>query len=149
MSFYYISHGVHRLLLSRLSYSANVPTYFYRFDFDSATFNHYRILKCGPKQRGVAHADEISYLFNNIMTTKLSPDSREFKTIQRMIELWTTFATNSNPNCSILDPTVWEPVESTNSIKCLNINDELKLINVPEQKKFELFDSFYVENKLF
>jgi len=50
-------HPILKTVKSRLS-SSRAPTYLYRFDFDSPTFNHQRLKYCGDKLRGVAHVDD-------------------------------------------------------------------------------------------
>ncbi|XP_037942970.1 esterase B1-like [Teleopsis dalmanni] len=142
-------HGVLRTVVARLTYAPHVPTYFYRFDFDSEHFNHFRNLTCDKGVRGVCHGDDISYLFFHAGSSKLSKDSEEFKTIQRMIGMWTTFATNSNPNCDEIKPSIWQPVTSDNKTpKCLNINKELDFIDFPEQPKIDVWNSFYTKESL-
>jgi carboxylesterase type B len=42
---------------------------------------------------GVCHADEIGYLFHiGMLDLDLDPSSPEFKTLSRMVKLWTNFA---------------------------------------------------------
>lgn len=79
-------HGIHRTILSRLSLPESGPTFYYRFNFDSPTFNHYRVLMCGKTVRGVCHADDLSYIFKNAISKEVpEATSAEFKTIQRMV----------------------------------------------------------------
>lgn len=40
-------HGLHRTILSRLQNAKDAATYVYRFNFDSPTFNHFKLLFCG------------------------------------------------------------------------------------------------------
>lgn len=139
---------MHRTIQSRLNYSSS-PIYLYRFDFDSLYFNHVRILYCGPDVRGVCHADDLSYLFLNIMSDNLDKSSEEYKTIERMITIWTKFALDSNPNHNILNTEYWTPVDK-NLIpyKCLNISNEMKMIDLPEMEKLLVWDSIYEKDKL-
>jgi cholinesterase len=78
-------HGVHRALLSRLSFKDAGATYLYHFTVDSPTFNHYRMLMCGSGVRGACHADDLSYIFKNILGKKPAEETLEHNAIQRMV----------------------------------------------------------------
>ncbi|XP_073820351.1 esterase B1-like [Musca autumnalis] len=146
-------HGIHRAIKARTAYAGETPTYYYRFDFDSKFFNHFRNLKCGRSVKGVCHADEISYLFYNINAEKLSPTTREYKCIQRMVGMWYNFALSSNPNCKEVAPTKWEPVnvgsDLRKPLKLLNINDEIPFMYVPINDKLSVWDSLYTKEYLY
>lgn len=47
-------HGIHRSLLSRLSFPNSGPTYLMRFDFDSATMNIPKNIFAGKGLKGNA-----------------------------------------------------------------------------------------------
>lgn len=81
-------HGLHRTCLSRVTVSASAaaPTYLYRFNFDSRTFNHYKnIMVGGSHVRGTCHADDLSYLWKNDLVKDIDRSSLEYKTIERMV----------------------------------------------------------------
>lgn len=46
-------HGVHRTILSRLSSARPGETYLYRFNFDSPSLNHARLLCAGKETAGM------------------------------------------------------------------------------------------------
>lgn len=146
-------HGVHRTILSRMNSLERGPTYVYRFAFDSPTFNHYRVLMCGKEIRGVCHADDLSYLFSNDLELKAPEEnSAEFKTIQRMVELWTSFAISGNPNSKseFLKGVKWEPLTNGNTpYKVLNIAEKLEVIELPEAKRMAFWDSMYERDQLY
>ncbi|EDV93364.1 esterase B1 [Drosophila grimshawi] len=142
-------HSMHRTVLARLAYAPTTPTYLYRFDFDSPTFNNYRILQCGRHARGVSHADDIFYLFYSIPSSKLDKSSPEYRTIERLVDMWTAFAANSNPNGPQLAPVSWEALEPNSTPMCLNIGQRLEFIELPELKQLKLWDSFYDNLKLY
>ena len=103
--------------------------------------------------RGVSHADDLSYLFYNVSAEKLSTETNEYKTIQRMIGMWTSFARNSNPNGDHMGSTVWDPVDSAQDFdliapKCLNISEQLEYISFPSYNKLTVWDSFYSKDEL-
>lgn len=97
--------------------------------------------------RGVAHVDDHSYLFYGNFSWKLSPETAEYKTIQRMIDIWSSFAINGNPNCDLtkeaLNERCWLPVCTADDIKCLNISGELDLIDLPEMEKLQAWENLY------
>ncbi|ALC45327.1 alpha-Est1 [Drosophila busckii] len=142
-------HAMHRTVLGRLAYAPTTPTYLYRFDFDSPSFNHYRILVCGRHERGVSHADDLFYMFYSIPSCKLDKSSAEYRTIEQMIGMWTAFATQDNPNCTYIDKVIWEPLDPKSPLKCLNIGSRLEFIELPETRQLKLWDSFYNKLKLF
>ncbi|XP_034484527.1 esterase B1-like [Drosophila innubila] len=141
-------HGIYRTLYARLAYST-APTYFYRFDFDSPDFNFYRQKFCGDDiKAGVAHADDLSYLFRNTESRKLDKSSGEYRTIQRMVGMWTAFATNSNPNCKEIGHLSWEPSKKDHTQRVLNIGNDVNVIDLPEHDKLLVWDSLYKPNDL-
>ncbi|XP_030559136.1 esterase B2-like [Drosophila novamexicana] len=142
-------HGFHRTLQARLAY-AKAPTYYYRFDFDSPDFNFYRKKFCGDDiKKGVAHADELSYLFRNSQSWKLDKASGEYRTIQRLVEIWTSFAATSNPNCAETAHLNWQPAQQELPQRVLNIDNEVKIIDQPEHEKLLVWDSLYKKEQLF
>lgn len=78
-------HGLHRTCLGRLEYGS-APTYLYRFNYDSETFNHFKNYVCANSHiRGAAHADDLSYLFKNDFVQSIDIASPEYQTILRMV----------------------------------------------------------------
>ncbi|BFF89525.1 esterase B1 [Drosophila madeirensis] len=146
-----IWHDTHRLVMSRLAYAPTQPTYLYRFDFDSPHFNQFRRLVCGDHIRGVSHADELSYMFYNIISPKISKSSQEYHTIERMVGMWTAFAASGDPNCPAIAPAKWLPVQRTdNGVElCFNISQKLEMIELPEAGTLAVWDSFYAREALY
>nr|XP_036675220.1 esterase B1 [Drosophila suzukii] len=141
-------HGIHRTLNARLAY-ANAPTYFYRFDFDSPNFNFYRAKFCGDNiQTGVAHADDLSYLFRNSKSWKLEKSSAEYRTIERMIGIWTAFAATSNPNCDEIAHIDWKPSTRDDPKRVINISNDIEIIDLPENEKLKIWDDIYRPDQL-
>lgn len=149
LSFKQFWHGIHRTVLARLRYAPTTPTYLYRFDYDSPTFNHYRILLCGRHERGVSHADDLFYLFYSIPAFKLDKSSEEYRTIERMVGMWTAFAMNDSPQCPQLEPVRWEPLDSSADPMCLNISRHVQFIELPEINHLRTWDSFYEKLPLY
>ncbi|XP_062123468.1 esterase B1-like [Drosophila sulfurigaster albostrigata] len=149
LSMKHFRHAVHRTALARLAYAPRMPTYLYRFDFDSPTFNFFRLLLCGPDQRGAAHADDFFYMFYGVPAFKVNNTSPEYQTIEHIINMWTTFATHGNPNYAQAAPITWEPLKPDVPQMCLNIGRRLQFIELPEAKELKLWDSFYDNINLF
>lgn len=140
--------GIHKAIESRRRFANLSATYCYRFDFDSEYFNHFRILNC-DSLRGVCHADDISYLFSNIMaSSRLSTQSKEYQMIGTLVSLWYTFAATTDPNISSViqvdDLLNWTTIDkepeaqndkTSGVYNCLNIGDSLKMIPLPEYNK--------------
>ncbi|KAH8279021.1 hypothetical protein KR018_012575, partial [Drosophila ironensis] len=145
-----IWHDLHRLVLARQTYAPDTPTFLYRFDFDSPHFNQFRRLVCGDAIRGVSHADELSYMFYNVVASKLEKTSMEYQTIERMVGMWVAFAASGNPNCKAIASANWEPVRRMDGPveRCLNISQELKMCELPEVDSLIVWDSFYPNGSL-
>ncbi|KAH8335472.1 hypothetical protein KR074_002897, partial [Drosophila pseudoananassae] len=139
-----IVHSQYRLIRSRLAY-AQAPTYLYRFAFDSPDFSLYRN-RCfpDPNLRGVCHAEELSYIFVLPTTFKLEKSRPEYTAIRRMVAMWVSFASTSNPNCAVTKPLVdWKPLTQSEPHLLLNIDEELKMIPQPEYSKLQFYDRLY------
>ncbi|XP_067638375.1 esterase B1-like [Eurosta solidaginis] len=143
---------LYRLILSRMAYAAGAPLYLYRFDFESELLTHpYRIFRLGRGVKGVAHGDELSYIFSNLLTQRMMEDSREYRTIVRMISFWTQFARSGNPNNDQIhgmSTLIWKPLKKSDSkFHCLSISDDLKLLEWPELEKVRIWASAYDNHK--
>ncbi|PNF42132.1 Esterase FE4 [Cryptotermes secundus] len=127
-----------------MSALSTAPVYFYKFSFDGHLGLFKRLLGL-QDFKGVCHADEIGYLFHiGMLDLDLDPSSPEFKTLTRMVKLWTNFAKTGNPTPEItplLDVT-WHPVEKNKS-NYLNIDTTLAMHENYEQERMALWDSVY------
>lgn len=129
---------------------AKAPTYYYRFDFDSPEFNFYRQKFCGDDiKKGVAHADELSYLFRNVNSWKLDKSSGEYRTIQRLVDMFTAFAASSNPNCKEISHLQWEPSTKDQPQRVLNISNDVEIVDLPEFEKLKVWDTVYKPEDLY
>lgn len=97
---------------------------------------------------GVCHADDCSYYFR-MMSGDLAKDSDEWKTMDRMCEILTTFARFGNPNNELIAAIDWQPVtfgsadQKEYSYKCLNISNELSYIDLPDFERMPFWDEIY------
>uniref|UniRef100_A0A454A0Q8 carboxylesterase n=1 Tax=Stomoxys calcitrans TaxID=35570 RepID=A0A454A0Q8_STOCA len=146
-------HGIHRSVLSRLAY-ANAPTYLYRFAFDSPTFNHHRRRFCEQDvESGVAHADDISYLWYAYYSWKLNKNSKEYQIITNMIRLFVNFAKNSQLDVQRVETEKevlnWRPLDKADPYEVLDLEDEFVIKTQKEKDDLLLWDELYEKNKLF
>lgn len=143
-------HGLHRTILARTNSGSSARTFVYRFCVDSEHFNHYRIMMIDPTYRGTAHADEMSYLFSNFTKSVPAEDSFEYRALQTMVDIFTSFAIKGDPNCEYTKELQWEPVKETKpTFKCINItNDGIAFVDFPDFKRIELWDSMFINDSL-
>ncbi|XP_073819348.1 esterase B1-like isoform X2 [Musca autumnalis] len=138
-------HDALRTIRDRMKYAKNAPTYCYSFNFDSEFFNHFRIICCGASERGVCHADELSYFFYGLVPEKLNTNCKEYRCIEQMIGMWYSFALNSDPNCKEINSVKWQPVDESNGVpKCLIVDEQLECKELPAYDKLKVWDEFYV-----
>lgn len=151
-SIYYFVFPALRVVHSRHAYAAGAPVYFYRYDFDSEELIFpYRIMRLGRGVKGVSHADDLSYQFSSLLARRLPKESREYRNIERTVGIWTQFAATGNPyseKINGMDTLTIDPVRKSDEvIKCLNISDDLKFIDLPEWPKLKVWESLYDDNK--
>ncbi|XP_037947549.1 esterase B1-like [Teleopsis dalmanni] len=148
----YFWFPLHRIVQSYFAHAAATPVFLYRFDFDAdEIINPYRIMRDGRGVKGVSHADELTYLFFNMLHHRLPKDSSSYRTIEQTVGIWTQFAATGNPNNKDIpgmEAVTWEPLKIGEEVyKCLNISDELKMIDLPEMEKMKIWESLYDKQK--
>lgn len=108
-------------------------------------------MRFGRGVKGVSHADELGYQFCSLLARRVPKNSREYRNIERTVGIWTQFATTGNPYSSKIngmDTISWDPVRKTDeTIKCLNISDDLKFIDLPEWPKLKSWESLFDDHK--
>lgn len=106
----------------------------------------FKALKKTQKYRGACHADDLFYLFTTNYHAPPPLNSREFKTIQRMVGMFTSFAITGNPNCEEVSNLMISPCGGTSSLKCVNISENNATeIELPEINRLKIWDSVYDE----
>jgi len=151
-TFVYFLLPCQRFLTSRLANKGAARTFMYRFDFDSEEIiGPYRLMRFGRGEKGVSHADELTYMFWNCFSKKLPQDSLSYRTIERMVGMWTQFAETGSPYSPTIDglETVsWEPLKADpdGDHWCLNIGEELTYIQLPEMAKIRKWQALYDQN---
>ncbi|KAJ6635997.1 Esterase B1 [Pseudolycoriella hygida] len=143
--------AMQRFIHSRQNIHNAGRTFFYRFSLDSPTQNHYRIRWFGPEKRGVAHADELCYIWKNGRGDVPHCDSIEFISIKRFTSVLTSFAITGDPNSNALDfetySIVWEPV-NTPPYKGLIIDKTLEFNVLEQSERLKLLESLYEESSV-
>ncbi|XP_053969307.1 esterase B1 isoform X1 [Anastrepha ludens] len=139
---------IYRTLLARQRYST-APTYVYRFDYDSREGNAVRNILCGRNVRGTCHGDDLCYLYYAMFSHRPVHGSKEHEVTRTMVDIWTSFAANSDPNCDMLENLIFEPItRDVGEIKCLNIGENVEFIDLPGMDKLKIWSEFYAPGKL-
>ncbi|XP_076629794.1 esterase FE4 [Colletes latitarsis] len=118
------------LSLDILATRNTAPIYEYLFTYEAPLGYMRNIFGMNDGTAGVAHGDELNYLFYSTAFKNLpEPDSSVEKMTNIMTKLWTNFAKDRNPTSKMDDDITvnWEPRGNDNSY--LNINQELKMEN--------------------
>lgn len=140
-------HGIQNVVKARVNSDATGKNFLYRFDASTELniLKKYNKLDDYP---GASHGDTTFYLFSSIFLSPPSPESIEFKMIQKMISLWTNFAINGDPNDS--ETRDWSPVTSLKPpLNCLNISEKkIELIPLPESDRLMIWDTVYKDAKV-
>ncbi|XP_023246026.1 uncharacterized protein LOC106645896 [Copidosoma floridanum] len=131
--------------------SATAPTYVYMFSYMGDELTVYQN-KHGPQPlKGVAHADELSYLFylSRFPMRKKNPEQLYPKegtldrlVLERIIRLWSNFAAFGNPTPETDDKyitTVWKPA-SKEHLYYLEINKDLQLRDDRDSKSWPFYE---------
>nr|XP_022909162.1 juvenile hormone esterase-like [Onthophagus taurus] len=143
----YFVYGIQKSAEEHLK-TSNEPIYLYRFSVDGNRNLFKAISK--PDYPGASHADDLAYLFhmdspqllnNNI----ISINSLEDKTIKRMIELWTNFATTGNPNPTKPNDLInvtWKPI-SNGALNFIDIGSDLSGGINPDGNRMDFWKEIY------
>lgn len=101
---------------------------------------------CGTDiEKGVAHADDLAYLFYSFYSWKLEKESQEYLTLRRMIELWVQFAKISNPNCQYTKDSEWKTISQSDLNQWLRISNDVRFEEIFKefQHKLDVWNSLY------
>ncbi|XP_077262541.1 esterase FE4-like, partial [Temnothorax americanus] len=107
-------------------------TYLYQFSYKSETSVVKKLLDINLS--GSTHFEDVGYLFcphimKDLGISLPTPDSKDYKMINYITQLWTDFAKTGNPTPVISDlcPIKWIPLKSANGYDYLNIDIELQM----------------------
>lgn len=64
--------------------------------------------------------------------------------------IWTEFAKSGQPNCEEISEVEWQPIvlSAGDPFKCLNIADDVKIVDLPEHERMQLWDGLYAKDQL-
>lgn len=121
------------------------PVYYYEFSFDGP-FGIIKRLLGAEKLPGAAHADDLGYLFQMLLTSRiiLGPSDPAILTQSRMVKLWTNFAKSGNPTPAedpLLNVT-WAPYTAEKPAY-LNIDKELSLQYDLNKHRLQFWEDLY------
>ncbi|NP_001034534.1 putative esterase [Tribolium castaneum] len=105
--------------------TSSVPIYFYRMSIET-DLNLFKNM-FSITEPGVSHADDLGYLFTNLLTPDIEEGSDEDIAVKRFVKLWTNFAKNGDPNPTEENPLInvtWKPV-TRNEMNFLDIGTKL------------------------
>lgn len=92
---------------------------------------------------GVAHGDDIGYLFKTKLSSELQPGSLEEISVRRFVKIWTSFAKNGNP-----DIPEWKRV-TKNEINFIDIGEKLTPRVNPEPERMKFWEELYKNKPLY
>lgn len=122
--------------VAKLQAEEKTPTYFYKFSFEPRLSLTKQRLGIGDI-KGAVHAEELMFLFYPYMLKAMGPPliklgTKEYSVMEYLTQMWTDFAKTGNPTpmTTNLISSLWKPIESEESIKCMNIGEKLRMENV-------------------
>lgn len=145
-------HGMYRIALARLRENPEQTTFVYRFNVESPTMNHFRILKCGQECRGVCHGDDLSYIFKNTHVKTVDDIGQaEMQAIRRIVGVLANFAGTNDPSLRE-EHSLWMPLNqqdrANEQFRVLNIAHNLSVVDLPEMERMQLWSGFYEPDML-
>lgn len=107
----------------------------------------FKALKKAQSYRGACHADDLFYLFTTNYHAPPPLNSRESKTIQKMVGIFASFASTGNPNCDEVTNLTIHPCGGTDdTLRCINITENnVTEIELPDINRLKVWDSVYDE----
>lgn len=95
---------------------------------------------------GVAHADDLFYLFTTFFTPKIVKGSIEDQHVQKFVKLWTNFAKYGNPTPEIdesLNGAIWEPVSKGKVDSYFVIDEKVDMKRNEEKERVDFWQEVY------
>ncbi|XP_013196718.2 juvenile hormone esterase-like [Amyelois transitella] len=119
------------------------PVYMYRFNYDT-DLNYAKIKSGGKDKKGVAHADDLFYLFHNKQNDDAYKTQDKLKNIIfNLTKMWTDFAKTGNPTPDGSLGITWMPLSSDNLI--MKLEEPLSLGPIPDMESLRFWDNLYCE----
>lgn len=91
---------------------------------------------------GVAHADDLAYLFRTFFSADIVKGSKEDQYIQRFVKLWTNFAKYGNPTPEInetFNSATWKPVSKGQLDAYFVIDKDLRMEKNEEKDRVDFW----------
>lgn len=99
---------------------------------------------------GACHGDDLSYYFRTLSSgPDPAEDTAEWRTIERMCAIFSTFARFGDPNNECIGSIQWNPIkidaadDKKFSYKCLNVSHEVSYIEWPDLVHLKFWDKIY------
>ncbi|CAH2064843.1 unnamed protein product, partial [Iphiclides podalirius] len=137
------NYPVHRRVHNYLENAAKV--YYYVFSYYGD--RNYGKIKRNLTDDGVAHSDDVAYLFDISMLSTEAPTEEDQLVIDRMTTMWTNFVKYGDPIPEATDllPVKWAPATS-DVLHYLDIGSELDLKRRPFHDRMAFWDLFFKMN---
>lgn len=137
-------NGINRAILSRLNYGGSGKTFLYRFDI-LTKLNLFRKIFEIEDYEGVEHGACVNYLFKFFMMPTPEKNTVEFNSIQRVVDIFTTFALKHDFNETKFAD--WKPVTLVDGpFKAFNLTSEgCEFQEIPEYERFKDWIEIYRE----
>ncbi|RZC42621.1 COesterase and/or Abhydrolase 3 domain containing protein, partial [Asbolus verrucosus] len=121
--------------------TSSLPVYFYRVSVET-NLNIWKRLN-EITSPGVAHGDELGYLFKSNISPKLKSGSIEYISVMRFVKFWTSFAKYGDPNPNDNSNSVkWEPAKK-DEFNFIDIGKQLITGVNPEHKPMEFWNEIF------
>ncbi|XP_014205458.1 esterase FE4-like [Copidosoma floridanum] len=140
--------NLNRKMIDLRNEHATAPTYAYNFSYQGNEPTFYSYDKDSRPLRGVAHADELAYMFYIPYMKKDKPfpqeGTKDRHVLERLIRMWYNFALTGDPTSMKDDryvTTTWPPSER-NNLFYLDIGEELVLKSDKESPSRSIYEKY-------
>lgn len=140
---YFFWHGIQRATLQRASKASKAKTFLYRYDV-LTKHNFFKSFSKSDNYPGTEHGADFCYLFKGTVTPSPAIDSIEFQNVKKIVDIFTSFAINGDPNCDWCN-NEWKAIESTQlPLKAMNIGTEkCDFIELPETDRLSVWNKIF------
>ncbi|XP_050307748.1 esterase B1-like isoform X2 [Anthonomus grandis grandis] len=123
--------------------SHKIPVWFYRFNLDT-DLNFLKKVS-GIEMQGAAHADDLPYLFPNVLIGVPDPGTLEYQLAQKITKLWTNFAKFGTPTPNLDNEigTKWHPMKPGKYHYLSMENEGFKMSVNPEKEYVDFWNVLY------
>jgi len=143
-----VGFGVNRAA-KLLAEKSNESVYYYRFNYKGRHSRFYLPDSNNTAPYGVAHGDDLIYLFHNAKFPEYKENDPEIVTIEKLTTLLGNFARKSKPTSEQpekLDNVKWEPF-TTKTKKYLDIGNKLVMNENLNEKRYAEWEKLFPLSK--